>query len=85
MEKKPRREASKRQMMREQRLKKQRQQRLFVILWCGRSGIIDCRFFGCSTFNGEIKPVGSFVTITPVARPQANGTTAGDPKCASAG
>ena len=79
MEKKPRREASKRQMMREQRLKKERQQRLFVILGVVVVALLIVGFLVIPPLMAKSQPVGNIVSITPLARPQANGTTAGDP------
>jgi protein-disulfide isomerase len=79
MEKKPRREASKRQAIREQRLKKQRQQRLFVILGVVVVALLIVGFLVIPPLMAKSQPVGSFVRITPLARPEANGATAGDP------
>jgi protein-disulfide isomerase len=79
MDKKPRREASKRQTMREQRLKKQHQQRLFVILGVVIVALLVAGFLIIPPLMAKSQPVGSIVSITPVARPQANGTAAGDP------
>jgi len=79
MDKKPRREASKRQMMREQRIKKQRQQRLFVIVGVVVVALLIVGFLVVPPLIAKSQPVGSIVSITPVARPQANGTAAGDP------
>jgi len=79
MEKKPRREASKRQAIREQRIKKQRQQRLFVILGVVVVALLIVGFLVVPPLMAKSQPVGSIVSITPVARPQANGTAAGDP------
>jgi len=80
MDKKPRREASKRQAMRENRLKKQRQQRLFMILGVVVLALLIVGFLVVPPLMAKSQPVGSIVSITPVARPQANGTAAGDPK-----
>ena len=70
---------SKRQVIREQRAKKQRQQRLFTILAISAVALVIAGLLIAPSLRNAMTPVGEIVTITPVARPQANGREMGDP------
>ncbi len=69
---------SKRQLIREQRLKRQRQQRLFAILAIVVGALIVTGLLIVPSLRNAAAPVGDFVRITPISRPQADGTALGD-------
>jgi protein-disulfide isomerase len=79
MSKKQTRENSKRQILKEQRNKRQRQQRLILILGMVAVAFVIGGLLIYPTVQSANTPVGEIITITPVARPMANGTTMGDP------
>jgi len=70
---------SKRQMVKEQRLRRQRQQRLAVVLTIAGIALLLTAFLVAPTIQRALEPVGEIVPITPVDRPQPNGTALGDP------
>jgi protein-disulfide isomerase len=70
---------SKRDAIKAQRTKKKRQQRMKTILWVGGFiGLVIIILISPTVYN-SLKPAGSFVSITPVARPMENGKTIGNP------
>jgi len=80
MSKKQSREsATKRQTIKEQRTKKQRQQRLTLIFGIGIVALVVAGLIIWPNYQRAKAPVGQITQITPVARPNANGTSAGDP------
>ena len=70
---------SKRQAIREQREKKQRQQRIVTILVLAGVAIIIAAFLIIPSIQRATAPVGAFVTAVPHERPMVDGTTMGDP------
>jgi protein-disulfide isomerase len=70
---------SKRQVIREQRVKKQRQQRLLMILGISAVALFVAGLLIAPSLRNAMAPVGDIVKITPDARPQANGREMGDP------
>ena len=70
---------SKRQALKEQRDKKQRQQRLVLILVIAGVALIIAAFLIVPSIQRANAPVGEVIPITPVARPQVNKTAMGDP------
>lgn len=70
---------SKRQQIREQRMKQQRQQRLMVILAVTAGALIIAGLLIAPSIRTALTPVGEIVKITPAARPKADGRTMGDP------
>ncbi len=71
---------SKRQIIREQRIKRQRQQRLIIILSVAAAAIIIAGLLILPTLRSNLAPVGEIKTALPDIHPQANGTSLGDPK-----
>ena len=69
---------SKRQIVREQREKRQRQQRLITILIVSGAAIIIAGLLIAPSIRNALTPVGDIVTVTPEARPLADGTALGD-------
>src|SRR3989304_4598686 len=70
---------SKRQILREQRVKRQRQQRLILILVIAGVALVVAAFLIVPSIQRATAPVGEVIPITPVARPQADQTALGDP------
>ena len=70
---------SKRQVIREQRLKRQRLQRLITILVITGVALIIAGFLIIPPLLRSQAPVGEVVQITPVDRPQEDGVALGDP------
>jgi protein-disulfide isomerase len=70
---------STREEIKSQRTKKKRQQRMTTIIWVGGFIIVVILILIAPTIYNSLKPAGSFVQITPVARPLENGKTVGDP------
>lgn len=70
---------SKRQLLKEQRDKRQRQQRLTLILVISGVALLVAALLIVPSIQRATAPVGEIVPVTPVDRPQANGTTLGDP------
>jgi protein-disulfide isomerase len=62
-----------------QRTKKKRQQRMNTILWVGGFIVLLILILISPTIYNSLKPAGSFVRITPVARPMENGKAIGNP------
>jgi len=69
---------SKRQIIREQRLKRQKQQRLLAILGVAIGAVVIAGLMIGPSLRAALAPVGEIKTITPVERPQADGTALGD-------
>jgi protein-disulfide isomerase len=67
--------SGKRQVLREQRLKRERQQRMYLIIGVGVVAIIIAALL----ISPSLAPVGNIVKITPNPRPQANMNSMGDP------
>ena len=70
---------SKRQAIREQRARKQRQERLAMILGISVVALVIAGLLIIPSIQNAAAPVGEIVTITPDPRPQANFNTMGDP------
>jgi protein-disulfide isomerase len=70
---------SKRDEIKAQRTKKKRRQRLITLLTVVGIIIVLVLFFATPTIINMLKPAGSIVAITPVARPMENGKGIGDP------
>ena len=70
---------SKRQVIREQRANKQRQQRLFTILAISAVALVIAVLLIAPSLRNAMTPVGEIVKITPEAHPDANGREMGDP------
>lgn len=70
---------SKRDEIRAQRTRKKRQRRLNTLLGVGGFIIIVILVLISPTIYNFFKPVGNFVTITPVAYPMQNGKAIGNP------
>ena len=70
---------SKRQAIREQREKKQRQQRITTILVLAGVAIIIAAFLIIPSIQRATAPVGEIVTAQPQNRPMVDGTKMGDP------
>lgn len=69
---------SKRQTMREQRLKKQRQQRLITILAITGVALVVTALLIYPSIQRAMAPVGEVIQITPKDRPFADGTSLGE-------
>jgi len=67
--------SGKRQVLREQRQKRERQQRLYVIVGIGVVAIVIAALL----IYPSLAPAGNIVKITPNPRPQANMNNMGDP------
>lgn len=70
---------SRRDAIKAQRTKKKRQQRMRTVLGIGGFIIVVILIFISPTIYNSLKPVGSFVRITPEVRPLENGKAMGDP------
>jgi protein-disulfide isomerase len=70
---------SKRQVIREQRIKRQRQQRLIIILSVAVAGIIIAGLLILPSLRNNLAPVGEIKTAAPDVHPQPDGTALGDP------
>jgi protein-disulfide isomerase len=70
---------NRRDAIKAQRTKKKRQQRMRTILWVGGFIVLIIVILISPTIYNSLKPAGSFVRITPEARPLENGKTIGDP------
>ncbi len=70
---------SKRQLIKEQRLKRQRQQRLATILTIAGISLLLAAFLIAPSIQRALTPVGDIVPVTPKEWPQADGTSLGDP------
>jgi protein-disulfide isomerase len=70
---------NKRDVIKAQRTKKKRQQRMNTILWVGGFIVVVILILIAPTVYNSLKPAGSFVQITPVVRPMENGKTIGNP------
>jgi len=70
---------SKRQMIKEQRLKRQRQQRLVTILVIAGIALVIAGFLIVPSLQRSLAPVGEVIQITPASRPQEDGLSLGDP------
>ena len=70
---------SKRQAIREQRLKRQRRQNLIVILVIGAIALVVAGLLIYPSIKQATAPVGTIVQITPRALPSPNSTALGDP------
>jgi len=70
---------SKRQVIREQRVKRQRQQRLMTILVIVGVALALSAILIIPSLQRSLAPVGEIVQITPVEHPMVDGTTLGDP------
>jgi protein-disulfide isomerase len=69
---------SKRQIVREQRVKRQRQQRLLTIGIVAAVALVVAFFLIAPSIRNAMTPVGDIVNITPEAPPNADGTAIGD-------
>lgn len=69
---------SKRQTMREQRLKKQRQQRLITILVITGVALVVTALLIYPSIQRAMAPVGEVIQITPVVRPFSDGRSLGE-------
>ena len=67
--------STRRQVVREKRRKQQRRQRLYIILGVIAAALIIAAIL----IIPSLQPVGEIVSITPHARPMADGRTMGDP------
>lgn len=76
---KPQASKSKRQAIREQRVKRQRRQNLIVILIIAGIALIIAGFLIYPSIRQATAPVGAIVQITPRSLPNANGPSLGDP------
>jgi len=70
---------SKRQVIREQRVKRQRQQRLIMILAVSAGAILIAALLIVPPLQRALAPVGEIIEITPLERPMVDGTALGDP------
>lgn len=70
---------SKRQIIREQRIKRQRQQRLIVILAVAAAAMVVAGLLILPSLRANLAPVGEIVTAVPHEHPKADGTAMGDP------
>lgn len=70
---------SKRQQIREQRMKRQRQQRLTIILVITGGALLIAGLLIAPSLRNALTPVGEIIKITPEARPLADGKALGDP------
>ena len=69
----------KREEFKAQRTKKKRQKRMTTILTVGGLIILIFLVLISPTIYNSLKPAGSFVQITPIARPMENGKAIGNP------
>ena len=70
---------SKRQALREQRLKKQRQQRLITILVITGVALVVTALLIYPSIQRAMAPIGEVIQITPKARPFMDGRSMGEP------
>ncbi|NJD60981.1 MAG: hypothetical protein FIA98_16425, partial [Anaerolineae bacterium] len=70
---------SRRDAIKAQRTRKKRQQRMNTILWVGGFILIVILLLISPLIYNLLKPAGSFVQITPVARPMEHGKAIGNP------
>jgi protein-disulfide isomerase len=70
---------SKREIIRTQRSKKKRQQRLATIIGVGGFIILVVLLIALPTVINDLRPAGAFINITPIPRPLAEGKAMGDP------
>jgi protein-disulfide isomerase len=70
---------SKRQVIREQRAKRQKQQRLIAILVVAAGALVVVGLVIFASLRENLTPVGEIKTAVPVERPQADGKSLGDP------
>jgi protein-disulfide isomerase len=70
---------SKRQAVREKRKQQQRQQRLVIVLLVAAVALLIAAGLAYPSIRNALQPVGDIITITPQARPMAEGTALGDP------
>jgi protein-disulfide isomerase len=70
---------SKRQIIREQRIKRQKQQRLIVILVVAAAALVVAGLLIVPSLRANMAPVGEIKTAAPHNHPNANGTALGDP------
>jgi protein-disulfide isomerase len=71
---------TKRQLLREQRLKKERQRRLTIIGSIIAVALLLVGLIAIPAIQEANTPVGSFVQITPTVHPNEDGTALGDPE-----
>jgi len=71
---------SKRQIIREQRVKRQKQQRLVVILVVAAAALVVAGLLILPSLRANVTPVGEIKTAAPHNHPNPNGTALGDPK-----
>jgi protein-disulfide isomerase len=69
----------KREEIKAQKTKKKRRQRMITLLTVVGIIVLLVLFFATPTIINALKPAGSFVAITPVARPMVSGKTIGNP------
>lgn len=69
---------SKRQIVREQRMKRQRQQRVLTIVIITAVALVVAFFLIAPSVRNAMTPLGEIVKITPEARPNADGKAIGD-------
>lgn len=70
---------SKRQIIREQRIQRQRQQRLIVILVVAAAALVVAGLLIIPSIRANLAPVGEIKTASPHDHPKADGTAMGDP------
>jgi len=70
---------NRRDTIKAQRTKKKRQKRMNTIIWVGGFILLLIMILISPTIYNSLKPAGSFVRITPEARPIENGKSIGDP------
>jgi protein-disulfide isomerase len=70
---------SKREVIKAQRTRKKRQQRMRILLGSGGVIVLLVLVLAWPYIRNSLKPAGSFVSITPVARHLENGKTIGNP------
>ena len=70
---------SKRQVIREQRMKRQKQQRLIVILVVAAAALVVAGLLILPSLRANMTPVGEIKTAVPHNHPSPDGTAQGDP------
>jgi protein-disulfide isomerase len=70
---------SKRQIIREQRIKRQKQQRLVVILVVAAAALVVAGLLILPSLRSNLAPVGEIKTAAPHNHPMPDGTALGDP------
>ncbi len=78
MAKKSTGELSKRQLIREERAKRQQRSRLYTILAVIAGALVVAGLLILPSIRENMTPVGEIKTVDPVERPQADGTALGD-------